>query len=227
MPQEAVNFDTMSDAELVRRAIQRDGLAIRTITLRHNQRLFRAAWGILRHHADAEDVVQEVYLKAFTALESYSGQASLSTWLTRIVINTAIDRQRAALRRQTSTLDQDIAMLDDYREKYVHDAEKTPESDLLRAEISQRLKAAIAKLAEEFRLVFILRDIEGMSARETAEALGVKEATVKTRLFRARRDLRADLAPDLKSIFTETLPFAGADCEAMTDRVLKALNIHP
>ena len=223
---QALDYDNMSEAELVKRAIQREKRAVQTITTRHNQRLFRAAWSVLRNHADAEEALQEAYLKAFLSLESFTGQSSLSTWLTRIVINTALDRQRVDNRRRTDLLRQDVAMLDEYRARFARPALSSPENELLRSEVSRILKELIARLPDEFRSVFVLRDIEGMSVRETADALDLKEATVKTRLSRARAQLRKMLEPDVRSIFTDTIQFAGADCEAMTARVLSALNIH-
>lgn len=222
---EAKIYETMSDAELVRRAISREPLAIRTITTRNNQRLFRAAWSVLRHHADAEEIVQEAYLKAFRSLDDFAGHSQLSTWLIRIVINVAVDRRRANERRKTELLHQDVALLDEYRVRFAQQDASTPEQDLLKAELSRMLKAHIANLPDEFRSVFVLREIEGMSVHETAEALDLKEATVKTRLLRARRALRKMLEPDFRSIFNDTIVFAGADCEAMSNRVLAALKI--
>lgn len=226
MPLQAIDFQALPDIELARHAVARDTTAIRIITTRNNQRLFRTAWSVLRNHMDAEDAVQDAYMKAFSSLEKYTGQSSLSTWLTRIVLNTAIDRQRKAKKRRTELLENDVSMLEEYRAGLSSAQTLSPESALARTEISAMLKAAIARLPNDFRPVFVLRDIEGLSVRETAQALGAKEATVKSRLFRARRLLREDLQPSFKSIFTDTLVFAGADCEAMTSRVLAELEIN-
>ncbi|MGV6801255.1 MAG: RNA polymerase sigma factor [bacterium] len=225
MAESAENVETMSDTQLVRRAIHRDPFAIKTITSRNNQRLFRAAWSVMGNHADAEDVVQDAYLKAFSKMTTYEGNSSLSTWLTRIVINTALDRKRGNLKHQADLLSQDVALLDDYRARYTQSDGYSPESDMVRAEMSQLLLQAVSKLPEELRSVFVLRDIEELSLKETAVVLSVKEATVKTRQFRARRKLRKLLETDVKSVFIDTLPFAGADCEAMTSRVLDALHL--
>ncbi|MAL80820.1 MAG: RNA polymerase subunit sigma-24 [Sneathiella sp.] len=226
MPRILANIEMMDDIDLVRHASQKDAYAVRTIITRNNQRLFRTAWSVLRNHADAEDVVQEAYLKAFNSLESYSGRSSLSTWLTRIVYNAAIDRKRAQKRRQESLLLQDVPVIYDLQSWTASDVDfDSPESKLIRKQFSAILKQAVARLPDDFRSVFVLRDIEGMSVSETAEALQIKVATVKSRLFRARRDLRKDLAIKFESIFTDTITFAGADCDAMTNRVLAALNI--
>jgi RNA polymerase sigma-70 factor (ECF subfamily) len=226
MPQKLAAIEMLDDVELARIAASRNPHAVRIITTRNNQRLFRTAWSVLRNHSDAEDVVQEAYLKAFNSLENFNGTSSLSTWLTRIVYNAAIDRKRAIKRRKSEFLQQDIALLEEYQSRHQAQAgPRSPESELLRKQFSDLLKTAIARLPDEFRSVFVLRDIEGMSVAETAEALEIKEATVKSRLFRARRELRKHLELEFETIVTDTIAFAGADCEAMTTRVLAALNI--
>ena len=225
MPQTALNFETMSDLELADHAMRREIVAIRLITTRNNQRLFRAAWSVVRNHADAEDIVQDAYMKAFTAMETYTGKSSLSTWLTRIVINKAIDRKRQTKRQSLDLLKQGATLLETHRSPGSSQIALSPEAELGRKEVSLRLKDAIARLPDDFRMVFVLREIEDMSVRETASVLDLKEATVKTRLHRARRMLREDLEPEFKNIMSETIVFAGADCDAMTNRVLKALDI--
>jgi len=219
------NLNSISDQALARRAAQHDPAAISLITTRNNQRLFRTAWSVLKNHSDAEDVVQEAYLKAFKGIDQYEGASSLSTWLTRIVVNASLDRKRAADRRKSELLHQDVAMFDEYRARYAHTSGISPESSLARKELSTLLQAAIAQLPDEYRTVFVLREIEGASVRETAFALGLNEAVVKTRMLRARRRLRDILTPDVQCLLDETIAFAGADCEAMTARVLSALGI--
>ena len=220
-------YTQLTDIDLATLAAKQDVLAIKTITTRNNQRLFRAAWSVLRNHADAEEAVQEAYLKAFTSMASFTGGSSLSTWLTRIVVNTALDHKRAADRRRAGLATQDITMLDDQRA--IHTANqgpaRSPEAQLAQIELAKSLKAAVARLPDPYRSVFVLRDIEGMSVRETAEATSLNENTVKTGLFRARHLLRKYLAPELGDLFASTITFAGADCENMTERVLAAL--HP
>ncbi|MCC3305218.1 RNA polymerase sigma factor [Sneathiella sp. HT1-7] len=226
MPQKLAVIEMMDDVELARYAAARNPHAVRTITTRNNQRLFRTAWSVLRNHADAEEVVQEAYLKAFNSLETFSGNSSLSTWLTRIVYNAAIDRQRAIKRRHSEYLQQDVAILEEYQARYESQSGRlSPETELLRKQFSELLKTVIARLPDEFRSVFVLRDIEGMSVAETADALQIKEATVKSRLFRARRELREHLELKFETVAVDAISFAGADCDAMTNRVLAALNI--
>lgn len=226
MPQKLAAIEMMDDVELARYAAARNPHAVRTITTRNNQRLFRTAWSVLRNHADAEEVVQEAYLKAFNSLETFSGNSSLSTWLTRIVYNAAIDRQRAIKRRHSEYLQQDVAILEEYQARYESQSGPlSPETELLRKQFSELLKTVIARLPDKFRSVFVLRDVEGMSVAETADALQIKEATVKSRLFRARRELREHLELKFETVAVDAISFAGADCDAMTNRVLAALNI--
>jgi RNA polymerase sigma-70 factor (ECF subfamily) len=220
----AFDYETLSDVELARRLAERDPAAVRLICARNNQRLFRTAWSILKSRADAEDAVQSAYLGALAAAGGFEGRSSLSTWLTRIVINEALGRKRSAKRRLARLDGGSVTVLDEYREKLMRGSSPTlPDGSLAREQIRRMLEEAIAKLPETFRLVFVLREIEGLSVEEASEALGIAPATVKTRHFRARRRLQEELAPELKTALTGTFPFAGADCERMTERVLAAL----
>ena len=221
-----LDYERLDDLALARRFAARDPAAVRLVTGRNNQRLYRAAWSILKSRPDAEDAVQSAYLRALSAAGDFEGRSSLSTWLTRIVINEALGRRRAAKRRLASLDGGSVAILDEYRDKLMRGSTTTTgpaDSTLAREQIRSMLEQAIARLPEPFRLVFVLREVEGFSVEEAAEALGVAAATVKTRLFRARRRLQEELAPELKSALTGAFPFAGADCEAMTERVLAAL----
>jgi len=223
----AIRYDALSDVDLAARAARRDVSAIKTITTRNNQRLFRAAWSVLRSHTDAEEAVQEAYLKAFTSLSGYSGKSTLSTWLTRIVVNTALDYKRAAERRRAALHEQDVSIIEDQRAIHAANvgASQTPETQLARSELAEAIKNAVARLPDQYRSVFVLRDIEGMSVRETAQVASLKEATVKSRLYRARHILREDLTVEIGGIIANAVTFAGADCEAMTQRVLADLSL--
>ena len=146
------------------------------VTTRNNQRMFRAAWSILKHRADAEDAVQTAYLRAFAAIEGFEGRSSLSTWLTRIVINEALGRKRAANRRRAQLDGSSVTVLDDYREKLMRGSTSgtSPETEVARMQVRRLLEDAISALPAGFRLVFVLREIEGMTVEATAEALGLK-----------------------------------------------------
>lgn len=218
----ARDYETLSELDLAQRAHARDPQAIRLITTRNNQRLFRAAWSVLRNRADAEEAVQDTYVKAFTGA-GFEGRSSLATWLTRIAVNEALTRKRANEARKRSLSDADITQIDDYREKLMSVSLRSPEFQMLRAELAKAIEAAIARLPEEFRTVLVLRDIEDMSVEETAEALDIVAATVKTRHLRARRRLRQEIDPDFRAVLAETLRFDGSHCEAMTARAIAAL----
>jgi RNA polymerase sigma-70 factor, ECF subfamily len=224
-----LDYEGLSDVELAGLIAARDAAAVRMVMQRNNQRLFRAAWSILPNRAEAEDAVQSAYLRAFAAIGGFEGRSSLSTWLTRIVINEALGRERAAKRRRASLDESSVVDLDAYREKLMRGStnELLPDGALARQQIRQMLETAIGRLPPTFRLVFVLREIEGLSVQEAAETLGIPPATVKTRHLRARRRLQEELAPELKSALTGTFPFAGADCEALTERVTEALSGHP
>jgi RNA polymerase sigma-70 factor (ECF subfamily) len=211
----------LTDLELAARIAARDPAAVRLMTERNNQRLFRAAWSILGDRAEAEDVVQASYLRAFEAIGSFRGHASLSTWLTRIVINEALGRERAARRRKARLDEDSILDLDEYREKLMAGSrEGGPEGALALKQLRATLEAAIATLPRDFRLVFMMRDVEGLSVEDVAQALEFLPATVKTRLLRARRRLREALASEVQAGLAGTFPFAGASCAAMTEAVV-------
>lgn len=220
-----LDLDSLSDTELAHRIAAGDRGAVRLVTQRNNQRLFRAAWSILKNREEAEDAVQSAYLNAFAAIGEFAGRSSLSTWLTRIVINEALGRARAAKRRRERLSSDSVVHLDEYREKLMRGSTSgtAPDAGLAREQIRSLLERAIADLPDSFRQVFVLREVEGLSVEDTAEVLDIVPATVKTRHLRARRRLQEALSPDLKSALAGTFPFAGADCERMTERVLAAL----
>jgi RNA polymerase sigma-70 factor (ECF subfamily) len=221
----ATNAAWAQDLLLARRCAARDPAAVRQLTGANNQRLFRAAWSILKDRSEAEEAVQTAYLKAFAAFDGFAGQSSLSTWLTRIVVNESLGRLRSAARKRARFEDIGVAVLDEYREKLMRGSQPArPDAAVAAKQLRAMIEQAIAGLPPAFRTVFILREIEGMSVEETGEALGVAAATVKTRLLRARRKLQQSLEPDVRSALEGAFPFAGADCEAMTERLLAAIS---
>lgn len=221
-----INYDALGEIELARLCSAHDEGASRHLITVNNQRLFRAAWSILKDRGEAEEAVQSAYLSAFGAMEKFEGRSSLSTWLTRIVINEALGRQRAGQRRRKLLEDRNVAMLDDYRAALAQGSDPAkPDVAAAREQLRRVLEESIAKLPEQFRAVFVLREIEGLSVEDTAQVLGIVEGTVKTRLLRARRKLQDMLAPEVKTALSGTFPFAGADCVALTERVLKQLGI--
>ncbi|MBS0295232.1 MAG: RNA polymerase sigma factor [Proteobacteria bacterium] len=222
----AASLEALDDAALARRAAARDADAIRLITRRNNQRLYRAAWSVLKHRAEAEEAVQEGYVKAFAAIDGFKGEAALSTWLTRIVLNEALGRRRSLERRARLFDRAGVTGIEDYRERLATGSSApSPESAALNRELRGLLERAVSRLPDAFRSVFVLREIEDMSVAETAQALDIPEATVKTRLHRARRHLQDQLDPELRSVFGAAVEFAGADCEGLTAKVMARLGL--
>ena len=211
------------DAELVKRALARDETAVRDIIKANNRRLYRLARGILRNDGEAEDVVQETYLRAFTHLENFRGDSRLSTWLGRITINEALGR----LRRRRANVEWTSlppGVLEAQIIQFPHAATSDdPEKSMAQREIQHVVEHAIDELPEAFRIVFITRVIEGMNVEETAEILGLKPETVKTRLHRARAMLRDNVENKIGPVVMEAFPFAGRRCDRLTEAVLKRL----
>ncbi len=219
------SLENISDLDLAQRIGARDVAAMRLVMSRNNQRLFRVIWSILRHKPDCEDALQETYLNAFAKISTFAGRASLSTWLTRIAINCALERKRENARRAQELQQAHVASLAEFRERsFGHESgPQTEEGKLMQAEVSEVLKAAIARLPEDFRMVLVLRDVEGLALAEVADILQIPVATVKTRAFRARRLLRTELQTKFGAALAGALQFAGENCARMTERVLGAL----
>ena len=173
MATSAVREVARSETELIQLCIARDERAIRHVTIANNQRLFRAAWSILKNRSEAEEAVQTAYLKAFTRMGKFAGRSSLSTWLTRIVINEALGRLRTARRRRAGFDTTSVLIMDEYRDKLMRgSAPSSPDCAVAREQLRILLEKAIADLPDAFRTVFVLREVEALTVEETAEALG-------------------------------------------------------
>jgi RNA polymerase sigma-70 factor (ECF subfamily) len=212
-----------SDTELVQRACGRDEAAIRTIMQTNNRRLYRLARGILRNDSEAEDVVQETYVRALTHLEDFRGDSSLATWLSRIAMNEALGR----LRRQRPSVELNSLPPGTLEAQIIQfplvSVADDPEKSMAQREIQHVVEGAIDDLPEPFRLVFITRVVEGMNVEETAEILDLKPETVKTRLHRARAMLRENVEKKIGPVVMDAFPFAGRRCDRLTEAVLKRL----
>ena len=209
---------------LLARARGRDEAAVRTIIRQNNRRLFRMARAILKDDNEAEDVVQESYVRAFTHLADFRAEAALGTWLTRIVMNEAYGR----LRRRRPTLDWESAEPALAAQAQIIPfpsglSRSDPETAMAQNQIHGLLERAIDALPERFRTVLVARLVEDMSVQETADLLNLRPETVKTRLHRARLLLRADLERQIGPALTGVFPFAGARCERMAEAVLAIL----
>jgi RNA polymerase sigma-70 factor (ECF subfamily) len=211
---------------LVHRARDREPAAIREIIRTNNRRLFRVARAVLRDDTEAEDVVQETYVRAFSRLAEFRGDAAIGTWLTRIALNEALGRRRRA--RPTVDIEGLAEMPDDDGAAilpFPGGSQPRPDAALGRTEVREMLQRAIDGLPDLFRVVFMLRDVEGCDIDETAAQLGIRPETVKTRLFRARRLLRTALESELSAGLSDVFPFDGARCDRMADRVLQRLGL--
>ncbi len=222
--QSPLDYPGVADAGLVELAQQGDREAFRHIMQRCNQRLFRIARGVLNNDSEAEDVVQEAYANAFAKLDGFRGDASLITWMTRIVLNEAYGRLRQA--RPTVAVEQ-IEMAQAAGSQVLQFPARygmeDPAASAARAQIRRLVERAIDDLPEPFRIVFVMREIEECSVEETAIGLDLLPETVKTRLHRARRLLRASLSDTLAATLGDAFPFLGQRCERMTERVLARL----
>ena len=209
-----------SEMQLVRRALAREGNAFRTIMKTHNQRLYRIARGVVRNDAEAEDIVQEAYVRAFAHLDAFRGDSSLATWLSRIVINEALGRLRK--RRRT------VAMPANSQAEIIQfplNSSDDPERTMAQRQILDLVERATDSLPDIYRTVFVARVIEGLSIEETAELLGVRPETVKTRLHRARALVRKALDDQIGPVLLDAFPVAGRRCERLTSAVMRRLGL--
>lgn len=213
-----------ADDVLVARVLGGELAAFEPIMRRYNQRLFRIARGILRDAAEAEDVVQEAYVRAFEKLDSFNGPDGFAAWLSRIAANEALGRLRRRGR---------VIALDDHRvdagRPEARGIDAMPSTDLgperlaASRELREEIERAIDALPDDFRAVFVLRAVEGLSVAETAASLGIVDATVKTRLHRARRLLRRHLADRLDSAVPDAFAFAGVRCDRIVAGVMERI----
>ena len=219
--------ESLADHELAARAAAGDGPAFAAIMRRHNRLLFRTARSILKSDVEAEDALQEAYLRAWRAIDSFRSEAKLSTWLARIVINESLARLRRGRGAQVIPLDnttpeQDHDPLEDRMED---DPDMQPDRVAMRGELRRLMEACIDRLPDAFRSVFILRAVEEMSVEDVATALDLPEATVRTRLFRARGLLREGLSRDIDVATADAFAFDGERCDRIVARVLQSAGL--
>lgn len=209
---------SLTDADIVRLVASGDERAFALLMRRHNRMLYRTARSILKDDAEAEDALQDAYLLAFRAMKNFRGDARLSTWLTRIVVNEALARARRTSRRG------EVILLDGGAEADMQEATGgQPEQAAQRAEARRLLERNIDRLPAAFRSVFVLRALEEMSVEETAACLDIPEATVRTRFFRARGLLRAAMARELDGAYEDAFSFDGARCDRIVAGVLERM----
>ena len=215
----------LSDSELAQRVAAGDELAFEVLMRRYNRMLYRTARAILKDDAEAEDALQIAYLNAYRSIGGFRAESKLSTWLTRIVVNEALMRVRkssrdsAVIPLETITDEEGNILSDDGSSASV----ERPDTAAMRGEIRTLIERKIDALPDVFRTVFVLRALEELSVEETAACLGIPEATVRTRFFRARSLLRESLAREVDYAIDGAFAFAGSRCDRIVSGVLDRL----
>jgi len=207
------------DHALAQRIVAGDRRAFERLMRRYNRRLYRLARATLRDDSEAEDALQDAYVAAFRSIAQFRGEAALGTWLSRLVLNECFARLRRSARRENVIPMVAVPSHMDIDAMIEHDAER-PEDAAERSEMRRLLERKIDELPETFRTVFVLRSVEEMSVEETAECLGIPEATVRTRHFRAKSLLRAALAQEIDLAERDVFEFAGVLCDRTVAAVL-------
>lgn len=210
-------YSGVSDEELVERVKNGERELYEVIMRRYNQQLYRVAWSYLEGEAAVKDSLQSAWVKAWENLDSFRGEAQLSTWLVRITINEALQTARSRKRRPD-----DISVTDLLENHQIESNEKeNPAMETERKDFRNRLEEAIAQLPPKYRSVFVMREMEEMSTRETADCLELTTSNVKVRLHRARNMLREHLEEIYER--DDLLEFKGARCDAMVRSVMNAV----
>lgn len=232
-------LEAVDDNQLVAAVLGGDTAAFETLMRRHNRLLFRTARAILLNEADAEEVVQETYLKAYLNLGGFAGRARLTTWLVKIAVNESLTRLRRRMPGEGAgqgpedvpewSMTADITSTTAPHSGAPHTGGSitTPEAAAAQGEIRGLLEAAIDALPRGQREVFMLRAVEEFSTEDTATCLGIPAETVKTRLHRAKRHLRASLQRRVETTVVDTFPFAGARCDRIVAAVFRRLGLKP
>jgi len=206
----------LRDEDVVQRVLAGETALFEIVMRRYNQRLYRVARSILRDDGEAEDVMQDAYVRAYQHLDQFAGKAAFSTWLTRIAIHEALARKRR--RGRYEELDA-MQINNGDSMPILKSSRPSPETDAATSETRQLLESAIEALPEAYRTVVVLREVEDMSVAETASSLGLTEGVVKTRLHRAHAMLRKDLYARAQGRATDLYQFHAVRC----DRVVKAV----
>jgi RNA polymerase sigma-70 factor (ECF subfamily) len=210
---EEVDAVPPADEAVVARVLAGARESFEVLMRRHNQRLFRAARAVLRDDAEAEDVVQDAWVRAYTHLRQFSGRATFATWLTRIAIHEALARRRRRL-RHVSFGDEPATLASPAR---------PPDDEIGARQVMATIEAAIDALPARYRTAFVLRDVQGLGTAETAACLEVPEATVRTRLHRARTLLRTRLDATLDISAGGVFAFAGERCDRIVAAVMRRI----
>ena len=211
------------DAALVGRVAHGDRSAFESLMRRYNRRLFRLARATLGNDAEAEDALQDAYLRIYRSIGGFRGEAALATWLSRLVLNECLARRRRDRRRENvipwvSTEDNMTTVTS------VTDDSAAPEKALGQMQMRAILERKVGELPESFRLVFVLRSVEEMAVEEVAQVLNIPEETVRSRHFRARSLLRESLAREVDLAERDLFEFGGSRCNSVVARVLACID---
>jgi RNA polymerase sigma-70 factor (ECF subfamily) len=222
MTEAGLKIEMLTDEDIVRRVLAGEREMFEIIMRRYNRRVYRAVRSIVRDDEEAEDVMQDAYVRAYTNLGQFAGLAKFSTWLTRIAVNEALARLR--MRKRLVYVqpgdDADGIGMNIYISKT-----PDPEQNALAKELASVLEAAVDSLPEAYRSVFMLRQIEDMSTAETAECLEISEEVVKVRLFRAKALLREELYSRIGGAAPDAFAFAGRRCDRVVLAVLERIGL--
>jgi RNA polymerase sigma-70 factor, ECF subfamily len=209
---------TLPDADIVARIRNGESALFEVLMRRHNQRVYRMARAVVKDETEAEDVMQQAYINAFTHLHQFEQRAQFSTWLIRITLHEALARRRRRNVEASAAMtdrDQDGELMDE-----LIAPDPDPERQAYAAELAQVLEDAVDGLPEAYRIVFALRDVEGLSTAETAAGLSIGEEAVKTRLHRARAMLRRTLAEQFGAVSARAFQFHASRCDRVVSAVL-------
>jgi RNA polymerase sigma-70 factor (ECF subfamily) len=207
--------ESLPDEDVIARVMAGETELYEVIMRRYNQRLYRIARAIVRQDDEAEDVVQDAYVRAYQHLNQFLGRARFSTWLTKIAVNEALARAQKKNRIQELE-----AMIGDEKESALTAPMASPEQQASTSEMARLLEHAVLSLPRHYRVVLMMRDIEEMSTADTAAALDLSEDNVKIRLHRARLLLREELVVRTGARRTKIFPFLGARCDRIVETVL-------
>ena len=213
-------WDSTSDEDVVKRVLSGETALYEILVRRYNQRLYRVARSILRDDSDAEDVMQEAYVRAYEHLSQFAGEAKFSTWLTKIAVYEALGRVK--LRGRTADLDS-VLKSDTHVMPTFTPNNRDPERQAYDNELRLVLESSIEALPEIYRMVFVLRSVEGLSVAETAGCLEIGPEAVKTRLHRARSLLRKDLQQRAGVVTAQAFPFHLSRCDRVVEAVLRRI----
>ncbi len=215
----------MTDSELVQRIRAGERGLFEILMRRHNQRLYRAARAVMGVDTEIEDIMQQAYMNAFTHLDQFESRSQFSTWLTRIALNEAFARRRSL--RQATSSGPTVDDADRLREG-MHAPmapQPDPERQAYASELQRVLEQAVDALPETYRVVFMLREVEGLSTAETGDGLGIREEAVKTRLHRARAMIRRAVTAQIGAVAADTFQFQAVRCDRVVNAVLSRAGI--